>query len=79
MKTNEKTKKALTGLEWAINQMIEEPKKPDEFTAEEFAIAANIRIATARNKLDHSFNSGILTKRKILVNGRMLNLFSKAE
>jgi hypothetical protein len=74
-----KTKKALTGLEWAIAQTVQEPKQADEFTAEEFALASNLEIGQARNRLDRMTDRGELSKRKILLNGKHKNLFKKAD
>jgi predicted Zn-dependent peptidase len=73
------TKKALTGLEWAIAQTIDEPQQEDEFTAEEFARASNLGITQARNRLDRMTGLGQLSKRKILIDGRQTNLFRKAD
>ena len=76
---NEKTKKALTGLEWAIAQTIVAPQNPDEFTAEEFAVSAEISMSKSRNRLEHMVNAGQLKKRKILKDGKWINLFRKYE
>jgi hypothetical protein len=73
------TKKALTGLEWAIAQTIDKPQQEDEFTAEEFSRASNLGITQARNRLDRMTGQGQLSKRKILIDGRQTNLFRKAD
>lgn len=74
-----KTKKALTGLEWAIAQTIKEPKQPDEFTAQDFAGASNLGMAQVRGHLTRMIERGHLTKRKILISGKQTNLFRKVD
>lgn len=74
---NEKTKKALSSLEWAIAQTIKEPKSPDEFTAEEFSRACNLSSAQTRGKLSRMVERGQLTKRKISICGNQVNLYQK--
>ena len=73
------TKKALTGLEWAIAQTVDKPQQEDEFTAEEFARASNLGITQSRNRLDRMTGQGQLSKRKILMDGRQTNVFRKAD
>ena len=74
-----KTKKALTGLEWAIAQTVQEPKQADEFTAQDFALASKLIGRQARSLLDGMFNRGELTKRKMIIAGKVVNVFKKAE
>jgi hypothetical protein len=74
-----KTKKALTGLEWAIAQTVQEPKQADEFTSEEFILASKLGSRQARSVLEGMFNRGELTKRKMVIAGRFVNLFKKAD
>ena len=76
---NEKTKKALTGLEWAIAQTIKEPKQADEFTIDEFSQASNLTISQAQGQLKRMIDRKLLTKRKILISGKQSNLFRKAD
>ena len=76
---NEKTKKALTGLEWAIAQTIKEPQHADEFTVDEFSQAGNLTIPQAQGQLKRMFEHKLLTKRKILMSGKLCNLFKKAD
>ena len=74
-----KTKKALTGLEWAIAQTIQEPKRPDEFTADEFILASKLESRQAKRLLEGMFSRGELTKRKMAIGGMSVNVFKKAE
>jgi hypothetical protein len=74
-----KTKKALTGLEWAIAQTIQEPKQADEFTAQDFALASKLPASRVKHLLPSMVNRGELTKRKMLVAGKVVNVFKKAE
>ena len=73
------TKKALTGLEWAIAQTIDEPQQADEFTAEEYARVGKFDITQSRNRLERMAGKGQLSKRKVLIDGRWTNLFRKAD
>lgn len=78
MKTKSLT--ALTALEQALKITgVQEPKRDDEFTAEEFARASNLGITQARNRLDRMTGQGQLSKRKVLMDGRQTNLFRKAD
>jgi hypothetical protein len=72
-----KTKKALSGLDWAIAQTVEEPKQADEFTTDDFARAGNLPVETARDKLNRMVRDGHLTKRMITLNGTRTNLYRK--
>jgi predicted transcriptional regulator len=74
-----KTKKALTGLEWAIAQTVEPPKQPDEFTAEELAKASDGNLNAARSNLARMFEKGLVTKRSVRHAGKRTNLYRKAD
>jgi hypothetical protein len=72
-----KTKKALTGLEWAINQTVVKPRQADEWTVEEFSKAAGIPCSTAKSRLASMIDKGQLEKRVISIAGHQTNLYRK--
>lgn len=70
---------AVSGLEWALEQLAEKPKQPDEFTAKECHAAQSERsLAGIRSLLDRMRDNGVLSCRKILVNGKHENVYRKA-
>jgi hypothetical protein len=73
----------LSSLQFALQQIVDEPQKPDEFSAEEFLIEGmksdrTLTITIVRNRLTQMFRNGLLTKRQIRRNGKMINLYRKA-
>lgn len=79
MKINDKTKKALTGLEWAIAQNADQFIEPDEFTVADFANATKSTSDSANSKLSRMVQSGKLSVRKLNQFGRLINAYKKAE
>lgn len=71
-----KTKQALSSLDWAIAQSIEQPRQPDEFTTAEFAESSGMNSSTAEKRLRRM--PGI-SRRKITINGNLVNLFRRAD
>ena len=83
MRLSKKTAAALSGLDWAINELIEKPQQPDEFTAREFfqtaqKADARLTLKTVRNKLSQWVSQGDLVTRKINVSGKRTNLYRRA-
>jgi hypothetical protein len=76
---NAKTEKALSSLEWAIAQSMTSPKQDDEFTTEEFAESTKTSAAASRSRLNRMVKSGMLVRRKILIESNYTNLFRKAD
>jgi len=76
MKT--KTQKALSSLEFAISQCITHEKLDDEFTLAEYIVKTRLNRSTAHESLVRLINQGILTKRKISIDGSLTNLYRKA-
>ena len=73
----------LSSLQFALQQIVDEPQKPDEFSAEEFLIEGQktdrtLTITIVRNRLIQMFRNGLLAKRQIRRNGKMINLYRKA-
>jgi hypothetical protein len=60
-----KTNKALTALEQALKlTAIEQPKRDDEFTAQEFADKADMHVESARRLLNRAVKEGKFALRK---------------
>jgi Fic family protein len=76
MKT--KTQKALSALEFAISQCATHERMDDEFTLAEYVVKTRINRSTAQQQLDRLVKQGILTKRKISIDGSLTNLYRKA-
>lgn len=77
------TKKALSALDFALSQLVDEPQRADEFSVDEFFAEARQKDSTltlniARNRLQNMQTNGLLTKRRIRRNGTTINLFRKA-
>ena len=73
----------LSSLQFALSQIVDEPQKQDEFSVEEFLIEGQktdrtLTITIVRNRLIQMFRNGLLTKRQIRRNGKMINLYRKA-
>lgn len=79
MKTNDKTKNALSGLEWAISQTIVKAKAEDEFTVQEYHdLAGSMKIQMCRRKLADMCGQGLLNARNGIENGRACIFYRKA-
>jgi response regulator of citrate/malate metabolism len=78
MKLDKKTAAALTGLDWALAEIVEKPQQKDEFTCNEFADGAGIGRNQAHNRLQRLTQSGKLTARMITVEGKRMNLYRRA-
>jgi len=78
MKINDKTKKALTGLEWAILQSPDRFIDPDEFTTEDFSNATGSTNNSARSKLSRMVELKKLSVRKVNQSGKLVNAYKKA-
>lgn len=73
----------LSSLQFALSQIVDDPQQPDEFSAEEFLVEGlktdpSLTITIVRNRLIHMFRNGLLVKRQIRRDGKMMNLFRKA-
>jgi predicted transcriptional regulator len=75
MKT--KTQKALSSLEFAISQCITHEKLDDEFTLAEYIVTTKLKRSTAEQNLNVLIKQGMLTKRKISIDGSLTNLYRK--
>lgn len=68
---------AISSLEWAIARNDYSPRKKDEFTSNDFADKANISLRTAQVTLKKMVKNNLLVSRKIPVDGKSTNLYSK--
>ena len=78
MKLDKKTSAALTGLDWALAEIVEKPQQPDEFRCDEFANGAGITMTQAHHRLRRMVHSSKLTSRLITFNGKRMNLYRRA-
>lgn len=74
---------SLSSLQFALSQIVDDPQQPDEFSADEFLIEglkadSSLTITIVRNRLIQMFRNGLLVKRQIRRDGKMINLFRKA-
>jgi len=72
-----KTKKALSSLDFAIEKLIPSERLDDEFTIAEYVVIAKCKRGTAQRALDQLVRQGLLTKRKISIDGSLANLYRK--
>jgi hypothetical protein len=78
MKLDKKTAAALTGLDWALAEIVEKPQQKDEFRCDEFADGAGITMTQAYHRLKRLAGTGKLTSRMITVEGKRMNLYRRA-
>jgi hypothetical protein len=71
------TQKALSSLDLAIAESTTPSRIDDEFTIAEYMVKLKIPRTTAQHNLDNLVKRGILTKRKISIDGSICNLFKK--
>jgi len=71
------TKKALSSLDFAIAECTRPSKMDDEFTLAEYIVKSKMPRSTAQEHLDNLVRSGVLSKRKISIDGSLRNLFKK--
>ena len=73
----------LSSLQFALTQILEEPKSDDEFSAEDAYVEARqknpkITLSGLRQRLMRMEQNGALKKRTVRHNGTTINLYSKA-
>lgn len=78
-----KTTKAISSLEFALSQLVDEPQHEDEFSAEEALAKAkkqnpHLTLNKVRQRLIRMEQAGLLTKRTIRRNGTIVSLYRKA-
>ena len=78
-----KTATAMSSLDFALTQLVDEPQQPDEFSADDAYVEARqknpkITLSGVRQKLMRMEQNGALKKRTVRHNGTTINLYSKA-
>ena len=78
-----KTTNAISSLEFALSQLSTDQKRDDEFSVDEFiqSLASqgeSVSVSSAVSRLNTLLTKGLLKKRKARMNGRVINLFSRA-
>ncbi len=82
MKITKQTKAALSGLEWAVQELAGKPQQADEFTCNEFH-AATLASGHQRSReschsqLQRMAKNGQLLSRKSLIKGASATLYKK--
>ena len=74
---NIETSKALSSLDFAIENLIPVGKNDDEFTVSEFSEKTGLSPSATLSQLKSLVKVGILESRKVIVNGRNMNVFKK--
>jgi response regulator of citrate/malate metabolism len=69
----------VSGMDWIVDQFSQETIEPDEFTTEMVMKKTNSTRSTARHRLRRMYESGELTNRKILLDGKNVNVYKRAE
>lgn len=80
-KTN--TQKILSSLDFALAELSTDQRREDEFSVDDFicSLAAQgeaVSVSSAVSRLNTLLTKGLLKKRKARMNGRVMNLFSRA-
>jgi len=75
--------KTLSALDFALSELSTAEKREDEFSVDDFiqSLAAQgeaVSVSSAVSRLNTLLTKGLLKKRKARMNGRMVNLYSKA-
>ena len=74
---NIETSKALSSLDFAIENLIPVGKNDDEFTVSEFSEKTGLSPSATLSQLKSLVKVGMLESRKAIVNGRNMNVFRK--
>tara|TARA_R110000868_G_scaffold410041_3_gene696979 strand:- start:703 stop:933 length:231 start_codon:yes stop_codon:yes gene_type:complete len=74
---NMETSKALSSLDFAIENLIPVGKNDDEFTVSEFSEKTGLSPSATLSQLKSLVKVGMLESRKVIVNGRNMNVFKK--
>ena len=73
------TSKALSSLDFAIENLISAGKENDEFTVSEFSEKSGFKATASLNRLNSLVDLKFLEKRKILFDGRIVTVFKKTD
>ena len=75
---NIETSKALSSLDFAIENLIPVGKNDDEFTVSEFSERTGLSPSATLSQLKSLVKVGMLKSRKVIINGRNMNVFQKS-
>lgn len=68
----------VSGMDWIIEKLSQQEMEPDEFTAEMVMEKNKSTNASIRCRLARMCEMGELTKRKITLNGTLVNVYKRA-
>jgi Trm5-related predicted tRNA methylase len=68
----------VSGMDWIVEQLNQKEIEPDEFTIEMVMEKAKTTRESTRHRLKRMCERGELTKRKITLNGVIVNVYKRA-
>ena len=68
----------ISGMDWVVGQLSQQEMEPDEFTAEMVMEKTKATNPAIRCRLARMCEMGELTKRKITLNGTLVNVYKRA-
>jgi response regulator of citrate/malate metabolism len=68
----------VSGMDWIVEKLTQVQMEPDEFTANMVAQKTKTTRESARHRLKRMMDEGELTSRKILQDGKWINIYRKA-
>ena len=69
----------VSGMDWVVEQFSQDKLEPDEFTAQMIKEKTGQTEAAVRCRLIRMHEMGGLTKRKVVLNGVIVNAYKRAE
>ena len=69
----------VSGMDWVVEQFSQDKLEPDEFTAEMVKERTKATESAVRCRLARMCDAGELTKRKVTLNGVIVNAYKRAE
>ena len=69
----------VSGMDWVVERLSQQPMEPDEFTAEMIAKKTKSTRSSVHHRLKRMSEAGELTSRKISLNGTTVNVYKRAE
>jgi len=68
----------VSGMDWIVEQFIQDKLEPDEFTAQMVKEKTGQTESAVRCRLIRMHEMGGLTKRKVVLNGVIVNAYKRA-
>lgn len=69
----------ISGMDWIVEQFSQDELKPDEFTSQMVKEKTAQTDSAIRCRLSRLCDTGKLTKRKVILNGVIVNAYRRAE